>query len=306
MAIDILAAFESEPPELDFVFSGFLAGTVGALVAPGASGKSYWALQVAAAIASSDADILGLNPSKTGRVIYLAGEDPEIIIKRRLHSFASYLNPKSRQNVANNLLIEPLVGRRVVLAKRDDYRVGNDGITEAERNIRNIITGTSGARLLVLDTLTRFHELDENSNGDMAFLVSVLERIAAESGAAVLYLHHTSKGAVTGGTADTQQAARGASALIDNARWCGFVQKMTKEEAVKLGEKSYTGKAIGEVNRKQYVKFGVSKQNYAEIAADVWLKHGTGGILVPVDIVEAKKEDTNNTKKKVNHEQTAY
>lgn len=47
MAIDVLAAFEHEPPVLDFLWPGFLAGTVGALVAPGATGKSFWALEAA-------------------------------------------------------------------------------------------------------------------------------------------------------------------------------------------------------------------------------------------------------------------
>lgn len=32
MALDIMAAFTNEPPELDFIWPGFLAGTVGALV----------------------------------------------------------------------------------------------------------------------------------------------------------------------------------------------------------------------------------------------------------------------------------
>lgn len=45
MALDIMAAFTNEPPELDFIWPGFLAGTVGALVAPGATGKSFFALE---------------------------------------------------------------------------------------------------------------------------------------------------------------------------------------------------------------------------------------------------------------------
>ncbi|WP_444978900.1 hypothetical protein, partial [Aeromonas caviae] len=36
MAINIMEAFQQEPPQLDFIWPGFLAGTVGALVAPGA------------------------------------------------------------------------------------------------------------------------------------------------------------------------------------------------------------------------------------------------------------------------------
>ena len=68
--IDLRAAFENEPPALDFIWPGFLAGTVGALVAPGATGKSFWALEAAMAIACSVAggDLLRLSPAGTGRV----------------------------------------------------------------------------------------------------------------------------------------------------------------------------------------------------------------------------------------------
>lgn len=73
MALDIMAAFTNEPPELDFIWPGFLAGTVGALVAPGATGKSFFALEAAMSIACSVAggDLVGLAPAHTGRVVYL-------------------------------------------------------------------------------------------------------------------------------------------------------------------------------------------------------------------------------------------
>ncbi|MDR2880919.1 MAG: flavodoxin-dependent (E)-4-hydroxy-3-methylbut-2-enyl-diphosphate synthase, partial [Azoarcus sp.] len=62
MAIDLRSAFKNEPPVLDFIWPGFLAGTVGALVAPGATGKSFWALEAAMSIACSVAggDLIGL------------------------------------------------------------------------------------------------------------------------------------------------------------------------------------------------------------------------------------------------------
>jgi regulatory protein RepA len=68
MAIDIMGAFETEPPELDFIWPGFLSGTVGALVAPGATGKSFWALEAAMAVAAPGADLLGLRPPASGAV----------------------------------------------------------------------------------------------------------------------------------------------------------------------------------------------------------------------------------------------
>ena len=62
MAINIMEAFQQEPPQLDFIWPGFLAGTVGALVAPGATGKSFWALEAAMSIACSVAggDVVNL------------------------------------------------------------------------------------------------------------------------------------------------------------------------------------------------------------------------------------------------------
>ena len=49
--------------------AGFLAGTVGALVAPGATGKSFWALEAAMpsiACTVSGGDLVGLAPHTPG------------------------------------------------------------------------------------------------------------------------------------------------------------------------------------------------------------------------------------------------
>jgi len=68
--IDLRAAFKNEPPELDFIWPSFLAGTVGALVAPGATGKSFLALEAAMSVAcgasaysrAAGGDLVGLAP----------------------------------------------------------------------------------------------------------------------------------------------------------------------------------------------------------------------------------------------------
>jgi RecA-family ATPase len=51
--IDIENCFSTEPPPLDFVLPGFLAGTVGGLVSPGGVGKSTFALELCIAVACS-------------------------------------------------------------------------------------------------------------------------------------------------------------------------------------------------------------------------------------------------------------
>ncbi|TFF71443.1 replication protein A [Aeromonas taiwanensis] len=155
-----------------------------------------------------------------------------------------------------------------------------------EEHLRRVIEYSAGARLIVLDTLSRIHSLDENSNGDMARLVATLEHVAASTGASVLYLHHVSKGSAREGQTDQQQAARGASALIDNARWCGFVAKMTEDEAKRLSDRAYDRQPIGNDRRGFFVRFGVSKQNYDATPLDQWYERRDGGVLVPVELLE--------------------
>ncbi|PPT97448.1 replication protein A [Xanthomonas arboricola pv. arracaciae] len=278
MAIDLRAAFENEPPALDFIWPGFLAGTVGALVAPGATGKSFWALEAAMAIACSAAggDLVGLAPACAGRVVYFAGEDPEVALVRRIHAIGQHLNQQARENIAENLIIKPVMGTLMNV------------LDDAQRAA--LIKFCSGARLIVLDTLSRIHDRDENSNGDMAKLVATLEHIAARTGASVLYLHHVSKGSAREGQTDQQQAARGASALIDNARWCGFVAKMTEDEAKSLSDRAYDRQPIGKDRRGFFVRFGVSKQNYDATPHDQWYQRRDGGVLLPVELLNAKQD----------------
>lgn len=247
-------------------------------MAPGATGKSFWALEAAMAIACSVAggDVVNLKPQHTGRVVYLAGEDPASALIRRVHAIGQHLNRSAREAIAKNLTLEPIMGKRL-------------NVMDVAR-LRRVIDYSAGARLIVLDTLSRIHDRDENSNGDMARLVATLECVAASTGASVLYLHHVSKGSAREGQTDQQQAARGASALIDNARWCGFVAKMTEEQAKSLSDRAYDRQPIGNDRRGFFVRFGVSKQNYDATPLDQWYKRHDGGVLVPVELLETKKK----------------
>ena len=92
-----------------------------------------------------------------------------------------------------NLSVAPLVGR------------GADVMTFEWR--RWIAGVTCDARLVVIDTLRRFHQLDENDGGHMAGLLAYMEQLCRENSTTVLFLHHTSKaGALNGGDAQLDAA----------------------------------------------------------------------------------------------------
>ena len=269
MGIDIRSAFEVEPEPLDFVFSGLLAESVGCLCAAGSSGKSFFAIEAAMSVASKKADeaLLQLRPARHGKVLILSIEDNEVILRRRLFDIGKLLSADARDEVIAGIQIEALVGKNMNLM--------DSKWQEA------VIAAASGVRLIIVDTLSRCHRLNECDNGDMSTLIAVFEMIARRTGAAVLFLHHISKSMAVAGRADEQQSTRGASALVDNVRWQGFMTTMSAEIAESLG--------IAVEDRKRYVLFGASKQNYGQNSSNIWLKRGEGGVLRPVTLhVKAK------------------
>jgi RecA-family ATPase len=268
-SIDLLTAFESEPEQQDFIWPGFLKGTVGALIAPGSTGKSFYAMQAAVAVACANpsADTLGLklNPSQHGGVLYLNLEDPRVEICRRLFELGGHFDLQTRKCVSTGLEIFARhgIGTNVMDDKYCD----------------ELVSKAMGKRLLVIDTISRAHRLDENSNGEMAQLIARLEAIAHETGAGILYLHHTSKSAAMSGQGAEQQAARGASALIDNVRWAGNLVKMRVEQATAL---NHDGQTITADRRQLYIRLENSKQNYGEPIDGQWFFRTGGGVLKPV------------------------
>jgi regulatory protein RepA len=279
--LDLTNCFEIEPPPLDFVFCGLAAGTVGNISSPGATGKSFAGLEIGMGVASNEADckLLHLANNNEGKVAIFNAEDPSEVVFQRLYSVGNYLSADAREQVKKNLRINCLMGSQPNIS---DTAFLNKIIKECE-----------GKRLVIFDTFTRFHQLNENDNGQMSQVVSFYEKIATETGAGVLFLHHNSKGAVLNGQQAEQQATRGASSITDNCRWQGFLQKMSEAEAISFG--------ITEVERDLYVKFGGNKENYGTKTVARWLRKHAGGVLLNSDLPMAGKANlklVNNGKNK--------
>ncbi|MBV2143733.1 helicase RepA family protein [Falsochrobactrum sp. TDYN1] len=273
MALDLMAAFTELPPPLDYVLPNMVVGTVGALVSPGGAGKSMLALQLAAQIAGG-ADLLEVGELPTGPVVYLPAEDPPIAIYHRLHALGAHLTAEQRQAVANGLLIEPLIGKCPNLMALDWF--------DALRRV------AEGRRLMVLDTLRRFHIEEENASGPMAQVVGRMEAIAADTGCSIVFLHHANKGASMMGGGDQQQASRGSSVLVDNIRWQSYLSGMTQAEAEEWG--------VDGSQRGYFVRYGVSKANYGAPFQECWFRRHEGGVLKPAVLERQKRQSPNKLK----------
>lgn len=139
-----------------------------------------------------------------------------------------------------------------------------------------------GRRLMILDTLRRFHIEDENASGPMAQVIGRMEAIAADTGCSIVFLHHASKSAAMIGAGDQQQASRGSSVLVDNIRWQSYLSGMTQTEAEEWG--------VDDSQRGYFVRYGVSKANYGSPFAERWFRRHEGGVLKPAVLERQRKE----------------
>jgi len=271
-----------EPP--DMVVSGLLAGTVGAIVAPGGVGKSWVAAQLLLQVATGK-DVLGLGQVKTGSVAYFNAEDPAKMLEwrmwhmlQRLGPSVSALQPIPDQSARFHLAA--LMGHSPRLLDASGNRV--------QEWIDYVKSWSYGRRLVIIDTLRKFHGAEENASGPMTTLTQILDEIARDTGAAVLFCHHSNKLAMAEGKGDEAGASRGSSALVDNIRWQWNIVRMSQAEAKGFG--------VQDDSRKRWMKICGAKANYGEESKDLWLYKGINGVPEPMvleKIEEKEKEKTN-------------
>lgn len=279
MAIDINHCYSTPPKPRAYVLPALIPGTVGSIVAPGGAGKSMFAVELAHYVASG-ADLLGLGGQQhTGRVAYLSAEDGVDMLHERLHAIGQNLTCVQRETCAEQLTIEDLT-------KHSPNLFEQRWLDAVER----LATGT---RLLFLDTLRSFHGGDENDGSQMSVLIGSLRALAARTGCAIVFLHHTNKAATLAGQGDIQQAGRGSSVLTDNIRWQSFLAGMTPAEA-----RTYN---VDTDQRGYFVRFGLSKQNYGRLYDDRWFRRREDdGVLVPTDFATNSITRKGTAKKTVN------
>jgi hypothetical protein len=248
------------------------------LAASGGTGKSFWTLQAAFQVATSGCcnfDLSGAEmdagPDKIGSVLLVSLEDEAEDLTRRLHSIREHWIGHDEQsvwidNIAEERLFDmlPLSGMGISLF--DEQCEPLPYIKAIETHAKTMVN----PRLIVVDTLRRSHDGDENNNGQMSKVLRSFEKLARDIGCAVLLIHHESKSA-SGNAEAGAGALRGASAIVDNARWVMRMQTMTRADGEERG--------LNDDERKQWVRVTNEKSNYGPIQPEKWLIRVKGGVL---------------------------
>lgn len=249
MSINILNAFSNVPAPIKFILPGLPFGVVGSVISPGGVGKSAFALSLACQIAGGPC-LTGLQTDEIGKVVYVAGEDPENVIEHRLFAVGEHCNQVERETIDENLTVIPASGKILDILSK-----------ETQAYFEELATGKT---LLILDTLRVIHTADENDSGAMSNVVGHLKRIANKTQCSIIFLHHTNKNSMNNSAGNEQQASRGSSVLVDNIRWQGYLTKLPDDALKNI--------SMTDIERKYYVLFGVSKQNYGFPVSDIVLK----------------------------------
>jgi putative DNA primase/helicase len=147
------------------------------------SGKTFWALSVATAIATGT-DCYGRN-TDPGLVVYLASESPSSI-RSRMQAIKKY-----HGCTLENLAMVPV--------PMNFYNGDQDAhdVIELVRAIEQI--KGKPVRLIIGDTLARMSAgANENSGEDMGPVMARFDQVAQSTGAALMIIHHNGKDAAKG------------------------------------------------------------------------------------------------------------
>lgn len=162
-------------PKIEWLIENIWADKSRGLIAgnPGV-GKTWLALDMLISVASGGL-CLGRYPVQKGAVLLVEEEASELNLSRRLHCMARARGLKDTD--LSNLF----------LLTRQFTKIPADS-TE----LFHLVSGLD-IKLIVFDSLRRFHNCDENSSSEMQSVLDSFARLNIMTGASIVLIHHLSK-----------------------------------------------------------------------------------------------------------------
>jgi hypothetical protein len=175
--------------------------------------------------------VLVMGPPKSGKTWFVAWLAAEVAARRvgRVH----IVEEEGSREVLRDRL-KPFLG--------SDPRVHNDMLRISFRRrvcldqpgwVERLATDCQGAALIVLDPFIALHALDENDQSQIGRVLANIQDLISRTGAAVVLVHHTRKGASwnkSNAEASSSADARGSGALIGSVDSVIVVRSVPDEE----------------------------------------------------------------------------
>jgi len=162
-------------PHLEWLIDNMWVNNARGLIAgnPGV-GKTWLALEMLLSVASGQL-CLGRYPVRQGAVLLMEEEASEMNLTRRLHCMA-----RGRNLSAESLSNLHIATRSFAKIPRDQVQLGHFLLDH-------------DIRLVVFDSLRRFHSADENSSSEMQEVLDSFGRLNSVCNTSIILIHHLSK-----------------------------------------------------------------------------------------------------------------
>jgi hypothetical protein len=280
------------PPRPWMMGVWLLRGTTTLVVARSGVGKTTLGIAMALSIASGIA-FLGqhLFDPTPYPVMLMSSEDDHGELWRRVEAAAMRYRAPFEALAASADPVQAAAGRqlrdrldggvdRLLVTGTERHRAGLGRLTLVEGDRfgpkvsqsalmtlkRDILA--SGVRLLIVDPLISFVGQGLNDNGVMSSLILELQAVAAETGCAIVIVHHYRKSGA--GTGPSLDAAAGGGALTWNSRIVLEVEAMADDEGEEAG--------VPDEIRRGLISVRNGKENFSRSEDKTWFD------LVPVAI----------------------
>lgn len=192
-AVDAANYVSEVPPEPDPVLKGaFDSGDKVMIVGGSKAKKTFFSLQLALALAAGFAMFLAWAIPRRRRVLIVQFEITELNYRRRVHQMCRTMGVCAEQ-----------VGGYLSVVSLRGHTVNEDHLLALGRH--------HAAEVIVVDPLYKLVDGDENKAEDLKPILRTFDRLAEETGATVLYLHHNPKG--TAGDRETIDRGAGSGIL---------------------------------------------------------------------------------------------
>ena len=256
-----------EIPRRQWIVPGLLLRrNVTILVAPPGSGKSLLTLQMALMMGTA-LHWGGWHPRAPCKTLVINAEDDSDEMRRRLWAACQEMRI-SASDLAERVAIAE-APNTLIIAKADSRTKTVIEQPMAKQLIKTV--NENRFDVLVVDPFAETFEGDENSNSELKWAAVLWRKIARETNAAVMLVHHTRKFNAEAGDMDS---ARGGGALVGVARVVSTLFAMTEEEAAIYN--------VRDNDRHLYLRFDDAKANLSLVTfAAKWFKKQT--VTLPND-----------------------
>lgn len=253
------------PPPRDYLFAEVVVpGTVNVIAGSGGSAKTTEVIDVCihGAIGSSQGPV---QISKFASLLFLAEETREER-DRRFGALCVNLPATKRAMVEDLVYCEAAAGSDLRLTLLHDGNVYETPEVDRMINTAKDHCQRTGVRigLIVIDHARLVMAGDPLSADHVTALLRALNRIAVETGAAVLLVAHSPKSTYSKEGEPDPSEVFGSGAFVDHTRSAFVLYTMRKDEAKHYG--------FTDDERKQHVSLSVVKANYGPSGRQWWFK----------------------------------